>query len=199
MKIVVISGKQGSGKTTTAELVAQRLGQFPNYFVNHLTFASIIYEMHDAVRAIGEKYGIEKNGPKDGLLLQILGTEWGRKTLGQDVWVKAVDKKIQSIAAEYISKDQLFNGPEKNMVFIVSDCRMKNEFDAFPMALRVRLACNEETRQSRCPAWRANTYHPSEIDLDDYESEGKFDVVYRSDILNAQEISTMLASKILRA
>jgi hypothetical protein len=64
------------------------------------------------------------------------------------------------------------------IVFIVADCRFQNEFDAFPEALRVRLTASEDVRRTRTNSWRENTSHPSEIDLDGYEAEGKFDLVF---------------------
>ena len=71
--------------------------------------------------------------------------------------------------------DLLNHGEEHDLV-IVGDCRFENEFMAFPEALRVRLQCPEDIRRKRCSMWRENVEHPSEIGLDRYANEGKFDI-----------------------
>ena len=158
--IVLISGKQGSGKTTITNELMKR------WPARDLKFADVIYEMHDACRDILISRGIEMvNEVKDGHLLQFLGTEYGRKTFGEDVWVK--------IARNTISAS------ESN--FIINDCRFENEFDAFPEALRVRLQCESSIRKERAEMWRENTGHASEIDLDAYSGAGLFDLYVDTD------------------
>lgn len=161
--VVLFSGKQGSGKTTTATLVARNLGK-RDIQVHHYRFAQPIYEMHDAIYAVGQKYGIELQGTKDGELLQFLGTEWGRQKKGKDVWVNAALARI--------------NRHSVADVFVIDDLRFENEFDAFPNGLRIRLDAPESERKVRASYWRENTQHPSEIGLDAYAEQGKFDAYF---------------------
>jgi len=100
---------------------------------------------------------------KDGLLLQLLGTEWGRKKHGENVRIDAVKHKIAELASRFKER-------EKYLV-IIDDCRFPNEFDAFPEALRVRLTASEDVRKARTVSWRENTKHPSETSLDDREDD----------------------------
>ncbi len=104
--------------------------------------------------------------PKDGDLLQYLGTEFGRKKFGDNVWVDILKKKVIKIPG-YGTED---------LLVIVGDCRFENEFDSLPEAFRIRLECPEEIRKTRTNSWRENTQHPSEIGLDRYAQMGIFDM-----------------------
>ncbi len=155
--IIAISGKQGSGKSRLAERLHMHL---PRSTIRK--FAQPIYEMHDAVNAVYNSYGVE-TPKKDGLLLQWLGTEHGR---GKDpnIWT--------SIMARHLP-------PEQDETLIIDDIRFEDEFDllAEAGALMVRLECSETVRKARCPFWRDDTKHPSEVGLDEYVKASKFDLV----------------------
>lgn len=108
---------------------------------------------------------------KEGPLLQYLGTEFGRDGYGVNVWVDILKKKIEPLMK-----------PGNTRILInIDDCRFENEFDAFPSALRVRLECPEHIRKTRADAWRDNVNHPSEIGLDQYAEDGKFDMYFWTD------------------
>lgn len=155
--IILLSGKQGSGKDTLSNaLKAQIEGRLKRKVYQH-KFASTIYEMHDSVMAILKKYNVNHNITKCGPLLQYLGTEFGRATFGDNIWCEITRTMI---------RHDLSLG-EKS-VAIVSDCRFENEFNYFPEALRVRLECNEALRKPRTHSWRPNTKHPSETGLDKF-------------------------------
>lgn len=167
-QIIVISGKQGSGKSSLGRELTRRL-KAPT--VTH-KFAAPLYEIHDAAYRVLKGYGIERDpGVKDGRLLQLLGTDWGRSVLGENVWADAC-RNLAVIWADIGHN------------VIIDDCRFDNEFDAFPDAIRVRLSCPRKTRKQRCEAWRKNDKHPSEVGLDDYERAGLFDLTLRTDRLS---------------
>ena len=179
-KIVMISGKQGSGKFTLADgLVAAGPGL--GYVPVRTRFAAILYAMHDAAVAVAQRYGIQA-GPKEGEMLQWIGTEWGRKLKGEDVWVKAlvsdVKNRIDGLA------DPTYKDGAPNLLFIIDDMRFENEFHAFDgtglNTLKVRLECPEEARKARCSYWRPNTEHPSETGLDIYSDNSKFDIYFHT-------------------
>lgn len=168
IKTVLISGKMGSGKTTLfAHLKEIYLEK--RWVVRELRFAKLIYDMHDFCLNRLSESGIVRPD-KDGLLLQLLGTDWGRKTYGENVWVNA-------LRHEYSVFHDDITYQESNALIIISDCRFKNEFQAFPEALRVRLFCSEDVRKRRADGWRENTRHQSEIDLDAYAEAGLFDLI----------------------
>lgn len=178
-KIVMISGKQGSGKTT---LQMELQNRWPGDTMN-VNFADVLYRMHDAVLDVLHCYWPPRDIKKDGPLLQLLGTDWGRK-IDQNIWIKILRKKIESYDL-------------KNGLIIVGDCRFQNELDGIPEALRVRLECDRETRKARCSMWRDNEAHPSEVDLDDYVYvPGKFDLLFNSGAQSVEHCATMILAQL---
>jgi dephospho-CoA kinase len=175
-KVVVISGKQGSGKTTLAKLLIEKWK-----YAETIKFADPIYQIHDFAIRIVKEAGIPFDRVKDGDLLQYLGTEWGRK-IDRDIWVKIAKSRIDFKLENYFDKPEI--------LFIVDDCRFENEFNIFKdRALMIRLECPEEVRRVRAEYWREATNHPSEIGLDVYSADMKFDEYYATNVLTAEEIS----------
>ena len=167
-KIIMISGKQGSGKTSICNqllLMAAR----KNLTGHHMIFADTIYLIHDYARELLRFRGVPRPD-KDGKLLQLLGTEWGRTLIGEDVWIDCLRGAINNIAPV----------PKDSHLFVISDCRFRNEFDGVD-AFKVRLEASEEVRKARTHGWRDTTTHISETDLDAYAAEGKFDLVINTD------------------
>lgn len=164
----MISGKQGSGKSTLSEMVHQCSARIGYKMPVVLKFADSLYEMHDRVLELLDKYEIS-HPPKDKRLLQLLGTEWGRSVYGDDIWVRIMKQRIAKLTGPH--EPRRLCDP-----VIIDDCRFENEFDAFPEALRVRLECPESVRKPRTEGWRDVTSHPSEIDLDRYAAHGFFDL-----------------------
>jgi len=154
-KILIISAKQGGGKTTLADAIRSRAKDNGFSAVKVVKFASPLYVMHEFILNKMEGWTGKPRKPKDGPLLQLLGTDWGRKTHGANVWVN-------------ILRDAMEADTYSKVLYIIDDCRFENEFDAFPEALKVRLEASEEARKARCPEWRPNTNHPSETGLDRY-------------------------------
>ncbi len=157
--VVLISGKQGSGKTTVQTALNLKLREL-GYKSERLNFADPIYAIHDAIRRTAGEFGLPPTMPKDGLLMQLIGTNWARDVYGPDVWMSIVKNRIHDFPSEAI--------------VIVGDCRFENEFDAFPDAITVRLNCSVPTRRRRCSKWRENTGHESEVGLDAYVCRNKF-------------------------
>lgn len=185
--IVLLSAKQGGGKTTTADRVSAKLKE-EGLDVFRTRFAEPLYQMHDKVRSVLNDYGYQPYDyeVKDGPLLQLLGTEWGR-AMDQNIWVKLC--KLGADAFVQGSRDS-----ENTPVVIIDDCRFKNEFEAFPDALKIRLECPEEIRKQRAEMWRDRTNHPSEIDLDDWID--RFDSIYRTDLLPQDQVVEAICESI---
>jgi hypothetical protein len=163
---VLISGKQGSGKNALATELRKILGEREICMMEH-SFAKVLYRMHDEVLDILSSYRAVPE--KDGTLLQLLGTEWGRKTYGDNIWVDIVKQGIEQ-------GNRIWDSPmnKSSGVHVITDCRFVNEVVNFPQALKVRLECSETIRKARILTtpgqnWRENSNHPSECDLDKYE------------------------------
>ncbi len=201
-QIVLESGKQGSGKDTIAYGCAQALTRihslanvdfkpsFTNFNVVCLKFADTIYTMHDKCLEILKERGVNRAIVKDGYLLQMLGTEWGRKTISENVWVDCLKGQVNNVIKKYEKKNCT------NLVIFVTDCRFKNEFHAFPEALRVRLDCPEYVRKQRCSMWRNTTRHPSETDLDQYFLAGLFDLTLNTHLLGIEACVNKINAKL---
>jgi hypothetical protein len=165
--IVLLSGKQGSGKTTTA-LRLLEMAKAQGLHPVRLRFAEPLYAIHDAALPVLKRYGLARESDdKDGDFLQVIGTEYGRMRRGENVWVQitrvAVDREIAA-AGRLIPS-----------FITIEDARFVNEFDFFPDAARVRLLADREVRRTRTHAWRENEYHASETGLDDYFADNRFD------------------------
>ena len=178
-KIIMISGKQGSGKTSIMNniiLLAARQG------INamEVRFAETIYDIHDYIRNTLRFRGIERP-EKDGRLLQLLGTEWGRQTIDPDIWVKATLGFLNNVAPV----------PNPKHLFVISDCRFRNEFDMVD-AFKVRLEAPKDVRKARCDGWRDTDTHISETDLDAYASEGKFDLVIDTTTTKPEDVAVQI-------
>lgn len=190
--IVQISGKMGSGKTTAAEALRHHLQVTMRQPIQvfQTIYAQTIYDIHDyALEVLKSKGIIERSKDKDGNLLQMLGTKWGRETIDDLIWVKCTQDTVAQAITDFRREQEV-------AVVVVSDCRFKNEFHAFPGALQVRLECERERRKSRCSSWRDKEDHISETDLDEYVKQGRFDLVIHTDYVDAVGVATLIAAKL---
>jgi len=178
-RILILSGRQGSGKTSNTKGVAD-LARAEGFTPVFFKFADVIYEMHNACLPVLKKFGIRPDDMvKDGELLQVLGTEYGRNRISRDVWAKACRRNIDHFLMAYSNPG----------LAVIDDCRFENEFDLFPDAFKVRLDCAEDVRKARCSYWREDTAHPSETGLDDYERRGKFDLKWNTEYATRDVVS----------
>lgn len=89
MKLIGLTGYKGSGKTTVARYLEDRHGY------TRLPFAAVIKDMLRAMGLSEEQVnGDLKETPSELLCgktprfaMQTLGTEWGRDTIGKDLWL----------------------------------------------------------------------------------------------------------------
>lgn len=155
-QVILISGKQGAGKTTLANYLVSILPK-----ATRISFADPMRALVKGMLATAKDIDLElPEQAETRVLMQVIGTEWGRESIDDLIWVKYALKKTQS--SEFST-------------FIFDDNRFKNEFDAFPNAIRLRLECSSDLREKRAKYW-GNPDHRSEVELDDYHK--KFDAVF---------------------
>ena len=117
--IIGLSGYAQSGKDSTAELLCLNYGYRRTAFADPMRQAlMIINPKLDSITHVSdfvEDYGwdIAKKNPEVRRLLQLLGTDFGRKMLGDDVWIKIALSGIKT-------EDKV----------VISDVRFPNEADA---------------------------------------------------------------------
>jgi hypothetical protein len=117
--IIAFTGLIGSGKTTAARYLAHKWG------FTRIRFAQ---PMKDMLLALGlneaHTDGDLKNRPMSALnnhtpryAMQKLGTEWGRKCMGEDFWINAW---LTSVHRHGITEGRI----------VVDDARFPNEYEA---------------------------------------------------------------------
>ncbi len=185
--VILISGTQGSGKTTLQNNLSKALHQQYNIRVKKINFADIIYQIHDYAINVLKGLGIFDDRAKDGYLLQLLGTEWGRKTRGENIWVDCLKARIKQEEAQL-----------GETTFIIGDARFENEVDLFPDALKIRLECDRDLRKERCSMWRDTEDHPSETGLDSYSAKGKFDLKINTGSCSKEETLIVVLNRIMK-
>lgn len=182
MICILICGKQGSGKTTLASEIT-----FKEKVVLSLKFAEPLYKIHDAARSILAAYGVDDKVGIDGPLLQLLGTEWGRKTRDMDIWVNCAKNKVKNLSA--LTPD---------CVAIFDDCRFENEFYALDKIARVfklRLHADRDVRKLRAAKWRENELHESETGLDHLD-DSLFDLVIDTSHTDTREVVELVTESL---
>ncbi len=127
--IIGFAGRAGSGKTTAARMLEEEIG-----FVR-LPFAAPLKAMAAALGlTLRETAGDLKETPCTMLcgktprqFMQMLGTEFGREMIGQDLWVEAW-KRSAARARHDAMSEQCTTRPDMHIV--VDDVRFSNEVAA---------------------------------------------------------------------
>lgn len=177
--IVLISGKQGSGKSTLARnLYFQFKGD-----VEIIKFADPIYALHKVCLPMLKQWGIRPNDmQKDGELLQVLGTEYGRKCIKDSIWVDICRARVNKAL-------------KKGKIVVIDDARFENEAEAFRDAAQIRLRAGRHIRKSRCSYWRENEEHPSETGLDEWKH---FNLILDTEILMQDQVLSLVMGAMRR-
>lgn len=195
MNIILISGKQGSGKTTTSKLLLDCLSNEKEYYVESFKLAYPIYE---AVKKIKE-YEIQTVTDDDYAELMVdIGNDWGRR-IDPLLWVKILCFRIKKFYRTTEENKIIFNiNYNVNDTIIIDDWRYPNEYDylkeQFPEAniIRVRLECPTEVRKLRAQKWRDENTE-SETSLDKYPN---FDLLFSTSKETTVEIVDEIINKL---
>jgi energy-coupling factor transporter ATP-binding protein EcfA2 len=178
--LVLLSGPQGSGKSAiAAEMIKclRHAGEKPLL----LKFADPLYEMHDLCRTVLRRYSVDLFPGVDGRLLQLLGTEWGRDSRGENIWVDIFRNRLKAA---------------QSGIVICDDARFPNEMDAFKdvaTVMKVRLTASEECRKARAAKWRTDTEHESETALNSYHD---FDLRFNTEFINPTQAAITICRMI---
>lgn len=122
--LVGVAGKAGSGKDTAANFLCTRYG-FNRYSLS-TPIKRAIQNMFDLNPAIWR--GEMKETVLDGLgrspreLAQTLGTEWGRKCVSPDIWIKFLEMEWERL-------NRLYQGELRAPGLVIPDIRFDNEAD----------------------------------------------------------------------
>jgi len=119
-KIIGLYGKAGCGKDTAATILRQEVT------AHRMAFAEPLYEAISVITKVGVTQFQDRDfkeevvpwiGKSPRYLLQTLGTEWGRKLVGENFWVDILKRRIDHM--------EWWNGVERDIV--ITDVRFENE------------------------------------------------------------------------
>jgi hypothetical protein len=129
IKLIALNGPKGVGKTTVASALRYSLRNRGFFTASILSFAGPIKAMAKTL-GVPESYLIDPAlkeeeipglGVSSRVLMQTLGTEWGRQMISDQIWLWAMTRAIE--------KDH--KGLDDNEIhfIIIDDCRFDNEAD----------------------------------------------------------------------
>ncbi len=111
MRILAFTGKMGAGKSTAIE----QLGYLYDGTIKLIKFAKPLYDIQEYVyRRIQSVHRRPEDFVKDRKLLQWLGTEWGRNSISESLWVD-------------IWKHDAQTSQERHHLVVCDDLRYDNE------------------------------------------------------------------------
>lgn len=121
MKLIAFTGAMGSGKSTAIQYLKDTN---LDKKIELIKFAGPLYDMQEYIyRRIDKVYKRPETFVKDRKLLQWIGTDWGRNTVGDDVWVRLWKEEVNYAAENY-----------SHAIIVCDDCRFDNEAEAIKQA-----------------------------------------------------------------
>jgi hypothetical protein len=110
--VIGLCGKAGSGKSTAIEALKTR-----GRPVSVNKFAGPLYAIQNYIyKVIEPVYNPPEDFVKDRFLLQFLGTDWGRKTINDSIWINLWKNKVEKVLAQ-----------DSNVIVVSDDTRFDNE------------------------------------------------------------------------
>lgn len=167
MKLIAFMGKARAGKDTAALRLVVKHGYHTVAFARPLKRGLQAMFGWDTRHTDGDLK--ELVDPQLGCTprhaMQTLGTEWGRKCIADDLWIKLGLSTAQELLSAGVRG------------VVITDCRFKNE------ALAVRKAGGTIIRIHRDVAGASGAPHPSETELDTLPPEFFDWIIYNNDTI----------------
>lgn len=117
MKIIGFSGGMGVGKSTAIKILEDLYPSHPVFLVK---FAQPLYDIQEAVYdRISSVYSRPSDFKKDRKLLQWLGTDWGRDTISNTLWVDLWKASVEEVKRDHVFLDE--------PIIVCDDVRFDNE------------------------------------------------------------------------
>jgi len=175
-KLIAFSGLAGSGKSTAAKYLVKKHGFIRVRFANTMKkmVAAMLEDAGHSAREILEAVDGDKKeipffalgGRTPRYVLQTLGTEWGRKLLGETIWVNITKSKIERILSE-------------GGKVVVDDVRFQNEADiigelggeTYRIIRTLTASVSEESHQSEMQWLDEDNAIVNDGDINDLEEQ----------------------------
>ena len=164
-KLIAISGKIGSGKSTLGSLLVESLER-RGHKAKVVNFADKLKEINYILTGYygytqqEKNFSLHEYRMTDGESLQNIGTEALRLNYHENVWINSSLKNL-----------------DEDTFYIFCDCRFKNEARAIKEKNGIVIRINGDPALVRQNSQR-NLTHQSEVDLDDYEM---FDYIFTNE------------------
>lgn len=174
--IIGISGKIGSGKDYIAENFIVPWFRMKGVSAQTVAFADQIKINAAAQNDVSIDMMYNNKTTETRKMLQTAGTEQGRNIHGPDIWIKFLEKWIDL----WTKKQRKIMPASKPSVYIITDCRFKNEAEWIKSkgGLLLRVVAVDRTfsrvmSESNGDIYTMNSIntHQSETDLDDMPFE----------------------------
>jgi energy-coupling factor transporter ATP-binding protein EcfA2 len=151
MHLLGFNGKMGVGKSTAIECLKDLLPA--NSPVKLVKFAQPLYDMQEFIyRRISSVHERDASFTKDRKLLQWLGTEWGRGTVNENIWVDIWQKEVESASAKSI--------------VVCDDVRFDNEAETMARLGGTIVQITSNDSQNRIDTKAGIVQHSSEAGID---------------------------------
>lgn len=151
--IIGFTGEMGSGKSTAIDML--RDIATPNT-VRAVKFAAPLYAAQEYLYTlISSVYERPASFVKDRRLLQWLGTDWGRETVSETLWVDLWKKKARELSFEY-----------PKSVIVSDDVRFNDEAQAVKSLGGYVIRIFSSSNQNRIDTNTGFVHHRSEAGID---------------------------------
>jgi len=188
--VVGVSGKIGSGKTCLAEGLQKRFTRvLLRNFADRLK-EEVALHLEIDVAVCHTHEGKNTHLPQYNMTVGEFLQHWGTKLrdVHEEIWVLALQSFVEARIAEKPSAEPL--------IVVVGDVRFPNELDWVRRIGGLSVRLTGDPQQERAKSKR-NMQHPSETSLDQFEADGKFDILVDTERNDRQTTLQIVADAIV--